>query len=343
MIVGRYKYAISCIVHPSHSSIRNIDKRSQDSRIIQFTAPTIFTMTTIHKVALAGASSDVGRGFLQALLDADFEVTVLTRAGSNTTFPSSVKTVNVDYTSIANLTEALKGQDALVSNLGAAAFDLQANLIDAVVAAKVKRFIPSDFGSDMMNPRARTLPVFAPKIKIDELTAEKLKGTESTWTIVFNNAFLDWGIEHKMLMDLSNKKFMMIDGGVRPFTTTPVPLVGKAIAHVLKRADETAGKVVRIQGIAITQKRLLEIAQGVVGKEGWTIDEFASEALEKNSYEKLNENPQDVMGWMMGFLARAIYGEGYGGDFTENNDNKLLGLEELSENDVEEIIRKIAA
>lgn len=316
--------------------------RPQGQQHIKFVPLSILTMTVIQKVAIAGASSDVGQSFLQALIDAGFEVTVLVRAGSNTNFPSSVKTATVDYTSVSNLTSALQGQDALVSNLGNAAFDLQENLIDAVVAAKVKRFLPSDYGCDMMNPNTRKLPVFAPKVKVEDSAIAKLKGTESSWTIVYNNAFLDWGIENKLLMDLQQKKFTIYDGGEQPVTVTPVPFVGKGIAQVLKHPDETANRVVKIHGASVTQKKLLEIAQRVVGSDGWDVDEDSSANAEKRSYELLNDEPGNPMAWVPGFLKRGIYGKEYGGDFSKENDNQLLGLEEISEKDIEDIVRKLA-
>lgn len=299
-------------------------------------------MTTINKVAIAGASSPVGQAFLQALLDADFSVTVLVRSDTKTTFPPTVRTVTVDYTSVDSLTTALQGQDALVSNLGSAAFDLQENLIDAVVAAKVKRFLPSCYGCDMTNPHANKLPVFAPKAKIEDSTVTKLKGTGSTYTLVYNNAFLDWGIEYKLLMDLKEKTFTVYDGGEHPFTATPVPFVGKGIVGVLKHPDETADRVVKIHGASVTQRKLLEIAQRVTGSEGWTVDEASSADVEKQSYELLEKNPADAMAWVPGFLKRAIYGQEYGSDFSKDNDNALLGLKEIREKDVEEIMRKLA-
>jgi uncharacterized protein YbjT (DUF2867 family) len=46
-----------------------------------------------------------------------FNVTVLTRTGSTSTFPSSVKVTAVDYNDLVSLTEALRGIDAVVSTV----------------------------------------------------------------------------------------------------------------------------------------------------------------------------------------------------------------------------------
>lgn len=56
---------------------------------------------------------------LNAIVDSKkFNVTVLVRSASKASFPSSVKVVEVDFTSVPALTNALKGQDALVSTVG---------------------------------------------------------------------------------------------------------------------------------------------------------------------------------------------------------------------------------
>lgn len=57
----------------------------------------------------------------------------------------------VDYSSETSVTEALRSQDAVVSILASAAVRGQRLIIDAAVAAGVKRFIPSEFG---INTRA---------------------------------------------------------------------------------------------------------------------------------------------------------------------------------------------
>jgi len=51
----------------------------------------------------------------------------------------------------------------------------QTLLIDACIAANVKRFIPSDFGSDLTLPAVRSFPVFAGKAQIQDYLVGKTK------------------------------------------------------------------------------------------------------------------------------------------------------------------------
>lgn len=299
-------------------------------------------MSTIKTVAVAGASGAVGEPLVQELLNANFTVTALTRANSTSTFPSSVKVANVDYNDVESLTSALKGHDALVSTMSSASIDQQHKLVDAAMAAGVKRLIPSEFGCDISKPETRQLPVFAQKVQIEEDIERKTRGTQTTYTFIFNNVFLDWSLDKKFGIDLQEKKMEILDGGETVYTTTPIPFVAKGVVGVLQHPDETANKSVRLHGTNLTQKKFLEIAQRVVGKDGWQITEANTADLEKQSYEILKQDPGNIYGWIPGFLKRAIFAEGYGGSFSQNNDNEMLGLKELSESEVEDIVRSWA-
>jgi putative NADH-flavin reductase len=95
----------------------------------------------------------MGAPFVLALLESGFDVVAITRLQSTATFQTRVTVKKVDTTSTAALTEPLKGQDAVVSTVGTAAASVQKTLIDAAVAAHVKRFIPSEFGYNTREAR----------------------------------------------------------------------------------------------------------------------------------------------------------------------------------------------
>lgn len=105
-------------------------------------------MATLQKVALVGAAGSLGSEILKALLDAKFDVTVISRAGSKSTFSgvSDEKVVRGDYT-LDFFRRALEGQDALVTAVTSSAIDSQRVMIQAAAEAGVKRIVPSEFGS----------------------------------------------------------------------------------------------------------------------------------------------------------------------------------------------------
>lgn len=89
-----------------------------------------------------------------------FNVTVVKRPSSSATFPDLVTVRTADLSSVDSVTAAFEGQDAVVSTVGTAGLPGQGVLVEAAVAANVKRFLPSDFGSDIANPNTGVLPVF---------------------------------------------------------------------------------------------------------------------------------------------------------------------------------------
>ncbi|RMY64788.1 hypothetical protein D0863_09568 [Hortaea werneckii] len=296
----------------------------------------------IKKVALAGATGALGAPMLQSLLKAGFNVTVLTRPISTHTFPNNVRVRKVEYHDFKSLKSALAGQEALVSTITTSAIDQQKLLIDAAIAAGVQRIIPSEFGCDLDNPKARELPVYADKVELEkyiQTQCQQRNEGKTTYTFVFNNAFFDWGLDFKFLLDAAGRKMEICDGGHKPFTTTTLAQVAQGTVGVLQHLEETANRSVRLHGTGLTQNRLLEIAKRVIGDEGWEVTESNCEAIKKESYANFEREPANWLGWGIGFLKVAIYGEGFGGDFREKNDNALLCVPELDEEAVEELIR----
>lgn len=129
----------------------------------------------------------------QALVNAGFNVTVLSRSDSTSSAPAGTKVHKVDYTSSASLDEAFKGQDAVVSTIATAAIGSQGPIIDAAVKAGVKRFIPSEFGLNTQKVQGGAAKILAGKVKTQELLNEAVKSNPGfSWTGVANNLFFDW-------------------------------------------------------------------------------------------------------------------------------------------------------
>lgn len=84
---------------------------------------------------------------LPQLLESDLNVTVVIRESSSATFPGVIKVAKSDF-KVASLTDAFKEQDAVISMLPIMALSDQGVIIEAAIAAGVKRFIPSEYGSD---------------------------------------------------------------------------------------------------------------------------------------------------------------------------------------------------
>jgi hypothetical protein len=99
-----------------------------------------------------------------------------------------------DISSIDALTEAFKGQDAVVSAAVTEAGRAQKIIIDAAVAAHVKRFIPSEFGINTQEARGTKIgALLGQKVEnvayLDELSR---KHDWFTWTALSTGSFIDW-------------------------------------------------------------------------------------------------------------------------------------------------------
>jgi len=148
----------------------------------------------IKNVILIGAGGRLGPHILSAF-DADpyFTVSIISRNSSTSTFPSHLKVHRVgdDYPE-EELLKAFKGQDAVISTIATSNVAHQKTIIDIAVKAGVKRFLPSEFGSDTLNENAMAiLPQF---FKEKRETVEYLKGKEKeglTWTAVVNGPFFE--------------------------------------------------------------------------------------------------------------------------------------------------------
>lgn len=296
--------------------------------------------TVIKKVAITGAAGDLGTVVFDKLVrSGKFDIRVLRRFGSKSTFPESTDVVDVDFDSFDSLKSALVGQDAIVSTVGYSGLQSQLTLIDAAAAAGVKRIIPSDFGANLDNPKTRQLPVFGDKVKAQEHVSDKSKTTDLTYTLVYNNAFLDWGLEHDFILRISDAKPVIIDGGDLPFSATTLGSVADAVVGILTRPEETKNRSVRIHDIVTSQNQLLALAKKVAPGKSWEVVPVKLDDLTVAADARLAKGIYDVETFAP-YLSRATLDPGFGGKF-DTTDNELLGVKGVSEDEVTQILKKI--
>lgn len=295
-------------------------------------------MSSIKNVAVVGASGALGKPVLSALVNSDlFDITVLRRIGSSSTFPSHIKTVDVDYNSVEALTSALKGQDAVVSTVGTMQVAAQTLIIDAAVAAGVQRFIPSEFGSNLDVPKTRALPVFKYKVEVQDYLKEKAKAGKISYTLVYNSGFLDWGIENDFILSTKEPRPLIEDGN-NVFSSTTLASVADAVVGVLKHPEETKNRPVYIEDIKVTQNKLVELARKASPQIKLDLNHVKLDDLTQKADERLAQGLLD-RDTFVPYLYRAIMDPECGGNFTKT-DNELLGIKGRTEDDIIEIFKK---
>lgn len=294
----------------------------------------------------------MGPSILASFLKSSFKVTVLTRESSKSTFPKEATVIKIDY-SPESLASAFKNQDAVISIVGNEGFADQVKIIDAAVAAGVKRFIPSEFGSDTANDKVREIvPIFNGKKQVVDYLRSK-ESTTFSWSAFITGPFFDWvcprsnpfprglanileqGLEVGFLgFNISDKTATIWDSGDAPFSTSNPSTIGNGLVALLsKELDASANKYVYIASHTVSQNQILAGLERVTGEKFAVTKVDSKKSIEENR-AKLAKHDHSAI---LGLIQAAAYGDDGLGDFTKVAGglwNEKLGLakEDLDEN-----------
>ncbi|CAN9177362.1 unnamed protein product [Alternaria sp. RS040] len=244
-------------------------------------------MSSFKNVMVIGAGGNLGPAILYALLHhSSFNTTVLSREGSSSTFPLGVKVLRANYDSMDSLKTAFMGQDVVVSLVAGAVLGNQNKLIDAAIAAGVKRFLPSEFGSNTTDARTRAIvPMY--KSKVETVDYLKSKENEISWTSIVTGPFFDWGLKVGFLgFDAANKVATLYEDGTAKFSSTNLHTIGLAVVKVLENAEATKNQYVFVSGFQTSQKEILEVAEKVTGGK-WIVRNASVDDAIKKGNEKI--------------------------------------------------------
>jgi hypothetical protein len=218
--------------------------------------------------------------------------------------------------------------------------ETQIPLIEAAVKAGVKRFLPSEFSANIGNAKAASLPVYHSKLAIHEVIEQKARDHPNfTYTLIRNGAFLDWSMAYGFFFNLDGGSTPFYDGGNRPFSTTTLATIGRVVVGVLRHAENTQNRAVFVHDLVTTQRKMLAIAQKVMPDRTWNPSDVSTADMETMAREKYANGMND-MASSMGFFCRSVFGEGYGGEF-QQVDNELFGITLKTDADLEELIRGV--
>ncbi|KAF5534060.1 hypothetical protein FMEXI_11484 [Fusarium mexicanum] len=268
--------------------------------------------TQLKKVAIFGASGNFGTPITAALTKAGFNITIITRTESKSTFSDGISVIRTDYTLDA-LTQALSGQDAVVCVVGPAGISLQATMIDAALAAGVKRFLTDDYG---WGPEFRSYPEFEAvraqrTVGVDRAKEHAAANPNFTWTSIATGNPIDWALKRfpTMGFDIKNRSAIIYDQGEEYFTGTT------------------------LQGIVLSiktcQNELLEAFQKGTGSE-WDVRRQTTSELIDGARKK-RDNGEG--GWILDLAVAQLYEAAEGGKARcivasswEESDSGLLGV-----------------
>ncbi|CEI62002.1 hypothetical protein FVEN_g3041 [Fusarium venenatum] len=294
----------------------------------------------IQKVAVIGGSGLLGSKVVDSLLNTGFEVTVVSRNESLAIFPDNVIVRRVDITSVDSVKDAVTGQDAVVSTATTIASGGQKVIIDAVIAARVPRFIPSEFGIPSRQNRDKKIgKILAAKVQNTDYLIELSKQHDwFSWTGLSNGLFLDSNLKNPYsFIDIRNRKFRVVDSGNEPYSTTSLSFIGKTVASILKKPEETANRYLNIAGVTTTQNEVLRIVEQVT-RDKFDVSHASSADVEKIGDDKIANGDFSAFG---NYLEQFLFADGAGNAL--KGDENAIGLLGLEVESLEGVIKTVLA
>jgi len=278
----------------------------------------------LNRVLLIGAAGNLGSLILKYLLSSPskFNVTVLTRESSTSKFPSTVTVSKVadDYPP-AQLVEAFKGIDVVISAISMMGMHEQYKFIDACVAAKVKRYIPTEYGlDDLPDWLVELRPMFRIKHDVrDYLVSKEKEGLD--WTCIICNVFFEMGVKSGFFQFFwPDKKAVLIDGGETKWVATTLDTVALAVVKAIEKDEATRNKLLLIQDFRTSQKEILEAIEEKTGK--WNVENVSYEKWLEEAKERARDGDDSA-------LSKLTFGSVLPGSEWEKRDefaNTLLEL-----------------
>ncbi|KAL8407706.1 hypothetical protein RB594_006517 [Gaeumannomyces avenae] len=217
-------------------------------------------------------------------------------------------------------------------------------LIDAAADAGVYRFIPSDFSLDPLSPKLNALPIFMARGRRHEHLAARCKESGMTWTSVACGPFLDWNLRTGFMnIDIFNRKATLMDGGNNAVPWTSLDDVGRAVAELMLRPGETENRPVFVQTCAASPRRMLELCRDAFGTapDDWDVRCADSTVVRDGAMTLVRAGKVD----MQVFGALVAYANSQpdlAHPWGEKCDNELLGIKELSDAELMQLIRECA-
>ncbi|KAL2877627.1 hypothetical protein SGCOL_007156 [Colletotrichum sp. CLE4] len=300
------------------------------------------TTATLKNIAVIGGTGDLGHVIVNQLAAAGiFNLVVITRGSHAKTFPPGVKTVAADYESLDDLTVAFRGFDAVVCVVPGHLEALLLRILEAAIAAEVKRFIPSEFGSDHRNPSTQSVPLSASKIRVDEALKKAAAAGRIEYTSILGGPWIEWLMTCDTGMCLPKRKFYIHEDGDIRFGLSTRKAFGDAVVGVLKRPGATRNQILTIEVINLTQKRIVELVKEA-------LPDIEIEVINVSTKERYERGVQKLLSGVFDasviedIVLRFVYDPELQLPFDTDATNELLGVQRMTEADFKQLVKTLA-
>ncbi|KAH8599084.1 hypothetical protein B0O99DRAFT_612983 [Bisporella sp. PMI_857] len=221
-------------------------------------------------VVVAGAAGHLGSLIVLSLCERNVPVKALVRPGTATSRTKTlqdagVTIAEVEMTDVQAMTEILKGASTVVSALQGlqdVILGVQGALLKAAVAAKVERFIPSDFSLDF----TKTAQGSNRNLDLRREFHTKLDESGIKWTSILNGAFMELVTSGQIpLINDKWHRVMYFGSADQKLDVTTVPDVANYTAAVAADPNPTP-KVLRIAGDSFNARDLAALITRMRGQ-----------------------------------------------------------------------------
>lgn len=221
-------------------------------------------------VILVGATGDLGSRVLRELLELRAEVRCLVRKESSPERLTAIQSlgaevVTVDFDSRDELSRACGGGSVLVSTVSGTEeviIGLQSKLLDAAIAARVPRFIPSDFAIDyrqIPSGENRNLNLREEFRQWVDRQQDRIRITS-----ILNGAFMDMltGVAPFILFPI--RRVLCWGDSNQAMDWTTIQDTARYTAYAA--LDPSTPRYLMIAGEEVSARELAEIMSGLTGK-----------------------------------------------------------------------------
>jgi hypothetical protein len=242
----------------------------------------------------------------------------------------------------SDLVTAFKDQDAVVSAVPNPRLSSERIWMDAAIAAGVKRIVPSEFSTNLETEASRKLPIIKDKLEIRAHVESLATTGKIEWTSVNNGPFLlnfIW-TQGWMGPNLKRKIATYHDGGDKIVATSTLERIAEGVTKVL--ADEhvelTKNKPTYVYSTAMSERQMTKILAKAANLDPSDFQEtdLSIKKITDDAYKAVSEGDKSKM---MTFYIPFCFGDGYGGDFRDISWNERFGLKEMTEDEVEWLVK----
>ncbi|WWC61187.1 uncharacterized protein I303_103767 [Kwoniella dejecticola CBS 10117] len=246
--------------------------------------------TTVPTIGFLGYSGLVGKHILPELIKqhdlGTLDLVILHREASDLSLiPDHIerRTITLDAADLEKNREIVGDLDVVLSAVGAAGFEDQTHLIDALEGSKrLKTFIHSDFGVNFTSEELQTPGLKIVQIKETIIGYAKEKGVPltSVRTGIFDLLvfmFFAAGTDIK-----NNKQLMFRDSLKNPLRITTLPYLGYAVAQLLTRPDQFTNQTVQLYDFAPSGQELVDALTDIKNRGPAEMTPYAEEDYQQD-------------------------------------------------------------